>query len=92
MDYWLITTGAGELGINGGLGQRTDPTLGNVPQFGYTGTVAVEDVNAPFVAALAAGGSAVHQPGPIPGVGSIAYIRDTEGNHLGLMQSDPNAH
>jgi uncharacterized protein len=92
MDYWLITTGEGEPGINGGLGPRTSPTQGNVPQFGYTCTVDVEDVNITFAAALAAGGSEVHKPVPIPGVGYIAYIRDTEGNHLGLMQRDHTAH
>jgi len=91
MDYWLIATGEGDPGIDGGLGKRTSPTLGDVPQFGYTCTVDVEDVHATFQAALAAGGTAVHQPGPIPGVGYIAYVRDTEGNHLGLMQSDHNA-
>ena len=48
-------------------------------------------MNAAFEAALAAGGAEVHKPGPIPGVGYIAYVRDTEGNHLGIMQSDPNA-
>jgi predicted enzyme related to lactoylglutathione lyase len=92
MDYWLITTGDGELGINGGLGPRTSPTQGDVPQFGYTCTVDVADVNAAFEAALAAGGTEVHRPGPIPGVGYMAYVRDTEGNHLGLMQSDHTAH
>ena len=91
MDYWLIKTGEGEPGIDGGLGQRTSPTNGDIPQFGYTCTVDVEDVNAAFEAALAAGGAEVHKPGPIPGVGYIAYVRDTEGNHLGLMQSDHNA-
>jgi uncharacterized protein len=91
MDYWLIQTGEGEPGIDGGLGKRTNPTNGDIPQFGYTCTVDVEDVNAAFEAALAAGGAEVHKPGPIPGVGYIAYVRDTEGNHLGLMQSDHNA-
>jgi len=37
------------------------------------------------------GAAAVHQPGPVPGVGYLAYVRDTEGNHLGLMQRDPDA-
>jgi uncharacterized protein len=91
MDYWLIATGEGEPGIDGGLGPRTSPTQGDIPQFGYTCTVGVQDVNAAFEAALAAGGTEVHKPGPIPGVGYIAYVRDTEGNHLGLMQSDPGA-
>jgi predicted enzyme related to lactoylglutathione lyase len=92
MDYWLITTGEREPGIDGGLSQRESPTQGTVPQFGFTCTVDVADVQAAFAAALAAGGSAVHQPGPVPGVGYLAYVRDTEGNHLGLMQRDPDAH
>jgi predicted enzyme related to lactoylglutathione lyase len=90
MDYWLIKTGEGEPGIDGGMSQRESPTQGATPQFGFTCTVAVEDVKAAFEAALAAGGSEVHKPGPVPGVGYLAYVRDTEGNHLGLMQRDPN--
>jgi uncharacterized protein len=91
MDYWLIATGEGEPGIDGGLSKRESPTQGTVPQFGFTCTVNVEDVRAAFAAALAAGASEVHQPGPVPGVGYLAYVRDTEGNHLGLMQSDHDA-
>ena len=91
MDYWLIKTGEEGRGIDGGLGKRTSPTQWDIPQFGYTCTVDVEDVNAMFEAALAAGGTEVHRPGPIPGVGYMAYVRDTEGNHLGLMQRDPAA-
>ena len=91
MDYWLITTGEGEPGIDGGLSKRESPPQGTVPQFGFTCTVNVEDVHAAFTAAVAAGGSEVHQPGPVPGVGYLAYVRDTEGNHLALMQRDSDA-
>ena len=28
---------------------------------------------------------------PVPGVGWLAYVKDTEGNILGMMQSDPSA-
>lgn len=91
MDYWLIKTGEGKPGIDGGLSKRESPTEGTVPQFGFTCTVDVADVQAAFAAAVAAGGSAVHQPGPVPGVGSMAYVRDTEGNHLGLMQRASDA-
>jgi predicted enzyme related to lactoylglutathione lyase len=91
MDYWLIVTGEGGPGIVGGLSKRESPTQGAVPQFGFTCTVQVDDVQAAFAAAVAAGGSAVHQPGPVPGVGYLAYVRDTEGNHLGLMQVDRDA-
>ncbi len=91
MDYWRITTGEGEPGSDGGLSPRERPTQGSIPQFGCTCTVDVADVQAAFAAAVAAGGSEVHQPGPVPGVGYLAYVRDTEGNHLGLMQRDPDA-
>jgi predicted enzyme related to lactoylglutathione lyase len=91
MDYWLIKTGEGTPGIDGGLGKRTSRTHGDIPQFGYTGTVEVEDVNAACAAARAAGGSEVHRPGPLAGVGDMADVRDTEGIHLGLMQRDPTA-
>jgi len=90
MDYWLIKTGEGEPGIDGGLSKRESPTQGTVPQFGFTCTVDVEDAQAAFAAAVAAGGAEIHQPGPVPGVGYLAYVRDTEGNHLGLMQRDPD--
>ena len=91
MDYWLITTGDGEPGINGGLSKRESPTQGTIPQFGFTCTVDVEDVRTAFAAAVAAGGSEIHQPDQVPGVGYLAYVRDTEGNHLGLMQRAPDA-
>jgi predicted enzyme related to lactoylglutathione lyase len=91
MDYWRITTGEGRPGIDGGLSKRERLTQGTIPQFGFTCTVDVADVHAAFAAALAAGGSEVHQPGPVPGVGYLAYVRDTEGNHLGLMQRDRGA-
>jgi predicted enzyme related to lactoylglutathione lyase len=37
-------------------------------------------------------GAAVAVPKmPIPGVGWLAYVKDTEGNLLGLYQQDPTA-
>ena len=29
---------------------------------------------------------------PVPGVGWLAYCKDTEGNVFGMMQTDPTAH
>jgi len=63
MDYWLIKTGEGEPGIDGGMSKRESPAQGTVPQFGFTCTVDVEDVQAAFAAVVAAGGSETHQPG-----------------------------
>ena len=52
---------------------------------------AVKDVKHCVCSALAAGESEAHQPGPIPGVGYVGYVRHTERNYLGLMQRDPSA-
>ena len=39
----------------------------------------------------AAGGAAITRKMPIPGVGYMAYCRDTEGNALGVYEDDPSA-
>jgi predicted enzyme related to lactoylglutathione lyase len=28
---------------------------------------------------------------PIPGIGWLAYVKDTEGNLVGVMENDPSA-
>ena len=38
-----------------------------------------------------AGGTIALPKMPIPGMGWLAYCKDTEGNIFGMMQSDPNA-
>jgi predicted enzyme related to lactoylglutathione lyase len=40
---------------------------------------------------LSLGGSIALPKQPIPGVGWLAYAKDTEGNVFGLMQNDPEA-
>jgi hypothetical protein len=40
---------------------------------------------------VAAGGEALTQKMPIPGVGYTAYCRDTEGNTFGVYEDDPSA-
>jgi predicted enzyme related to lactoylglutathione lyase len=41
--------------------------------------------------ATALGGSNVVPKKGIPGVGWLAYSKDTEGNIFGMMQNDPSA-
>lgn len=92
-DYWLIATGPdGEPGINGGLVVRrgAPPAEGQAVN-SFVCTVGVTDVDASLQKALASGGSLAVPKMPIPGVGWLAYVKDTEGNILGLMQRDPNA-
>jgi predicted enzyme related to lactoylglutathione lyase len=89
-DYWLIKTGEdGAPGINGGLVRRQGPA----PVEGqavncYVCTIDVPSVDAFVEAGLSAGGTVALPKMPIPGVGWLAYLKDTEGNIFGLMQAD----
>jgi len=85
-EYWLIMTGPeGEPGINGGLLRRQHPEQPCV------NSIYVADLNATLAAVDARGGSCVVPRMPIPGVGWLAYCKDTEGHIFGLMQPDPAA-
>jgi predicted enzyme related to lactoylglutathione lyase len=84
-DYWLITTGKEEPGINGGMLRRPHPGAGTV------NTIGVVSLDETLQQVLAAGGKTVMPRTPIPNVGYLAYCQDTEGNTFGLMQADPAA-
>ena len=87
-DYWLLKTGEGEPGIDGGLLRRTDNKPG-MPH--VVNTLQVSSVDE-YTARVAAGGGEVVMPKfAISGVGYVAYCRDTEGNVFGIMQDDATA-
>ena len=91
MDYWLVTTGPNEQpGINGGLVRRQGEIDGQAV-IAYVCTVDVEDLDASVQTALDNGGQIALPKMPIPGMGWLAYCKDTEGNIFGMMQNDPNA-
>jgi uncharacterized protein len=86
MDYWMILTGGdGEPGINGGLMPRRDPAQPCV------NTVAVADIDATLATVGGLGGLVVVPKMPVPGVGWLAYCKDSEGHIFGVMQADPSA-
>ena len=90
-DYWLVATGPGdEPGIDGAITHRMGPGITTV------NTVDVDDLDAALERAKAAGATVALSKMIVPGVGFLAYIRDTEGNTVGLMQADaaatPGAH
>jgi predicted enzyme related to lactoylglutathione lyase len=92
-DYWLIVTGPdGEPGINGGLLRRPGPapTVGQAVN-SYICTVQVSSVDEHLGKITAAGGTTGLAKMPIPGVGWLAYGKDTEGNIFGIMQPDEQA-
>jgi predicted enzyme related to lactoylglutathione lyase len=93
VDYWLITTGPdGQPGINGGLLRRRGPApVEGQPVNAYPCTVDVPSADEWLGRVTAAGGAVALPKMPIPGVGWLAYAKDTEGNIFGIMQADPAA-
>lgn len=90
-EYWLVTTGPdSEPGINGGLIQRRGPIDGQAV-LAYVCTVETPTLDDYLQKAQAGGGTVVVPKMPIPGVGWLAYCKDTEGNIFGMMQSDLKA-
>jgi predicted enzyme related to lactoylglutathione lyase len=91
MEYWIVITGPNEQpGINGGLMRRQPGQSGNAV-IAYVCTVDVPSVDGHVKKALAAGGSVALPKMPIPGMGWLAYCKDTEGNIFGMMEADPSA-
>jgi len=91
-DYWLISTvptdGQGRPirpGVNGGLMRRLQP---GQPPVNY---ISVESVADYAIRAEGLGGQVVVPKSAVPGMGWYAFINDTEGNLIGLWESDPNA-
>jgi predicted enzyme related to lactoylglutathione lyase len=86
MDYWFLTTGdASEPGIDGAFGIRTD--LDEV----LTNVIGVEDLDSHVELIPKHGGEIVVPKRALPGIGWLVYFKDSEGNLLGMMQSDPRA-
>lgn len=88
----MIVTGTEGLGINGGMVKRIgrtptkdDPVKGNVF------TMEVESVDTKIEEALALGAVVALPKMPIPGMGWLAYLIDTEKNIFGIMHNDPSA-
>jgi predicted enzyme related to lactoylglutathione lyase len=91
MDYWLITTGPdGQPGINGGLIRRQGVIDGQAV-IAYVCTVDTKNVDDAIKTITANGGTIALPKMPVPGVGWLAYAKDTEGNIFGIMHRDAAA-
>ncbi|MDP3739933.1 MAG: VOC family protein [Hyphomonadaceae bacterium] len=90
--YGVITGDDTERGINGGLLQRLGPPpVEGAPVNSWTVTVDVESVDKTLARALELGGTQALPKMSIPHVGYVAYIKDVDGNIVGLHQNDPGA-
>ncbi|MGY4540700.1 putative enzyme related to lactoylglutathione lyase [Arthrobacter sp. UYNi723] len=94
MDYTIaITTPSDEQtglpsapgAINGALFPRTDNLKSPII------TIDVEDVDAALAQVESAGGTVAQAKDAVPGMGYYAYFTDTEGNTMGLWQTDSSA-
>ena len=93
MEYWLVTTGPeGEPGINGGLLRRQGPPPAEGQAVNaFVCTAGVASVDATIAAVGGLGGTVAVPKMPVPGMGWLAYVKDPDGNIVGIMESDPSA-
>jgi predicted enzyme related to lactoylglutathione lyase len=93
VEYWTIVTGTDDQpGINGGLVKRQGPAPVEMQSVnGSVCTVQVESVDQILTKNAELGGSVALPKMPIPGIGWLAYIKDLDGNILGIMNPDPSA-
>jgi predicted enzyme related to lactoylglutathione lyase len=83
-DYWTITT-SGEHPVGGGMLKKRSPQH---PVTNYMDVPSVDD----YVTKVEQlGGSLIVPKMAVPGMGWFAVCTDTEGNALGLWQTDNNA-
>lgn len=93
IDYWLIETGPSDQpGIDGGLLPR--PTCsGRSEQWmnAFVCTAQIDSLDTTLDKAMALGAEIALPKMPVPGIGWLAYIKDPDGNVLGLLQPDVQA-
>ncbi len=90
MEYWTIQTlPPSDPGINGGMIKRAGPKGMGIQTF--ICTIDVPDLEEYVGKVMINGGLIMKPKMPIPGIGWMAYAKDTEGNVFGMLQEDPSA-
>lgn len=79
--YWLTDGGSvNEYGINGALTLRENPAQA------ITIYIGVEDIELTLQKALQRGAEILQPVAEIPGIGLHAYLKDPDGNRIGVIQ------
>jgi uncharacterized protein len=88
VDYWLARTGPDdEAGINGAILRRMGSKPGSDQAVNsFVNTIQVSSLEETERAVPDAGGEQVLPRDEIPGVGTLAYFKDTEGNIFGALE------
>ncbi len=93
--YWPLRRDARagvDPGLPGGIVQRMGPAPdSNGPVSSFICTVEVDDVDAVMAHAMALGGVLALPKMAIPRVGWLGYVRDCDGNLIGLSSVDATA-
>jgi predicted enzyme related to lactoylglutathione lyase len=85
-NYWLITTGEEkEPGIDGAITEKSENVQAT------TNTISVQSFDEAAERITREGGKIIIPKTIVPGVGYMAYCKDTEGNVFGIMQMDSHA-
>ena len=79
-EYWLIATGEGQPGIDGGIKRRGGPFDRVI------NTVNVDDVDAATRRIQELGATLVGDKMTIPNIGFLQYAQDPDGNLFAMMQ------
>lgn len=87
IDYWMITTGTKEPGINGGMMKRDHPIQPN-SDGGYVCAVDIASIDEYKDRVKLYGGKMSGPKMPLGGIGWIANCQDTEGNMFSIIQND----
>jgi predicted enzyme related to lactoylglutathione lyase len=91
IDYWLIDTGVGE-GINGGMMKRIGPPAPEGATVNaFVVTMDVSAIDTYVKRAVDAGATVALPKMAIAGIGWQAYVKDPDGNILGIHEPDTNA-
>jgi uncharacterized protein len=93
MEYWLIDTGpADQPGINGGLLPRPGAAPAEMQAVNaFVCTVGVDALDETLATNADLGGGVALPKMAVPGIGWLAYVKDPDGNILGLLQPDETA-
>ena len=85
MDYYMIDTGEGEQGIDGGMTLKRD--LHDQTEI----TIGVKDIDSYLKIIEACGGKITSPKMSIPGYGWIINFEDPQGNNYSIMEEDSDA-
>jgi predicted enzyme related to lactoylglutathione lyase len=95
-NYRMVNTGKDEpgtqwTGINGGITPRQgDGPKGGEPVNAFVCTMSVSNIDETLAKIEKAGGTVATDKMDVPGVGTLAYRKDPEGNIFGVLQPAQN--